>query len=506
MRKSNLRFLCLAAAATLIMGGCSGSTDSGETVAVQSVSMLAGLNAGLQNRYAGKVVPLATQEVKKDDQKTVKEVFVKEGDEVTVGQVLFSYDMEEASLNIEQGKLELEKMRNSIETTKSQITALEKERKQAASSDKLSYTIEIQTLEADIRQTEYNISTKEVEIDRLEKSMEKSEVTAEMNGVVQSISENGYDNYGNAKPYMTIMETGTYRIEGNISELNARSLPVGSSVVIRSRVDENETWSGTLDSVDLEHAVSNQNDGYYYVSSSSSEMTNTTKYPFYVTLDDSSGLMMGQHVYIELGTEDENVREGIWLSSYYIVQDGNDAYVWAATDQDKLEKRTVSLGEHDEDTDEYQITDGLTASDYIAIPEEGLSAGQPVTRYDEGYFGGSDTVDTMGGEYNGGAGGEYVEGADGEYIGGMDGESPDANGEIYNEGGISDGEAGDSASYDGSGLALPEGADGMDGAADGAGSADGEITEIGEGVSSGAASDSAHVVEESQAAETEAGE
>ena len=78
--------------------------------------------------------------------------------------------------------------------------------------------------------------------------------------------------------------------------------------------------------------------------------------------------------------------------------------------------------------------------------------------------------------------------------------------EIYNEGGISDGEAGDSASYEGSGLALPEGADGMDGAADGAGSADGEITEIGEGVSGGAASESAHVVEESQAAETEAGE
>ena len=72
MRKSNLRFLCLAAAATLIMGGCSGSTDSGETVAVQSVSMLAGLSAGIQNRYAGKVVPLATQEIKKDDQKDGK--------------------------------------------------------------------------------------------------------------------------------------------------------------------------------------------------------------------------------------------------------------------------------------------------------------------------------------------------------------------------------------------------------------------------------------------------
>lgn len=71
----------------------------------------------------------------------------------------------------------------------------------------------------------------------------------------------------------------------------------------------------------------------------------------------------------------------------------------------------------------------------------------------------------------------------GEHIGGLDGEIPDANGEICNEGGISDGEAGDSASYDGSGLALPEGADGMDGAADGAGAQTVRSQRLGEGVS-----------------------
>ena len=55
MRKSNLRFLCLAAAATLIMGGCSGSTDSGETVAVQSVSMLAGCGVTVALRICAAV-------------------------------------------------------------------------------------------------------------------------------------------------------------------------------------------------------------------------------------------------------------------------------------------------------------------------------------------------------------------------------------------------------------------------------------------------------------------
>lgn len=389
MKRMKLKVLCFAAAASLMMGGCSGTgSDSGETVAVQSVAMLAGLNTGLQNRYAGKVVSQETQEIKKDEQRTIKEVFVEEGDDVTAGQVLFTYDTDETTLNIEQGKLELEKMSNSIETTKSQIKALEKEKDNAPSSDKLSYTIEIQTLEADIRQTEYNISTKEVEIERLEKSLDNSEVKAEISGVVSSISENGYDNYGNATAYMTIMQVGNYRIEGNINEMNVWNLPIGSSVIVRSRVDENQTWSGMLDSVDTEHEVTDDNNGYYYYDGSDS-MSKSAKYPFYVTLDSSEGLMMGQHVYIELG-DDTTQREGIWLSSYFIEQNGEKAFVWAANEKDKLEKRSVTLGQHDDETDEYQITDGLTAEDYIAIPEEGLKEGAAVTRYDDAYIGVSD--------------------------------------------------------------------------------------------------------------------
>lgn len=458
MKKSQLKVLCLAAAASLIMGGCSGSgSDSGETVAVQSVAMLAGLNTGLQNRYAGKVVSQETQEIKKDEQRTIKEVFVEEGDDVAVGQVLFTYDTDETTLNIEQGKLELEKMSNSIETTKSQIKALEKEKNNAPSSDKLSYTIEIQTLEADIRQTEYNISTKEVEIERLEKSLENSEVKAEINGVVSSISENGYDNYGNPTAYMTIMQVGDYRVEGNINEMNAWNLPVGSSVIVRSRVDENQTWSGILDSVDMEHEVQNQNNGYYYYDSGS-EMTSSTKYPFYVTLDSSEGLMMGQHVYIELGDAGSE-REGIWLSSYFIEQDGGNAYVWAATDKDKLEKRQVTLGQHDDMTDEYQITEGLAAEDYIAIPEEGLKEGAPVTRYDEAYYGGGseEVYGEMGME------GEYIDeaGMEGEFIDeagmeGMEGEYMDEVGVEGMEDGAVDEAGGEAAGPQARMEAMPE--------------------------------------------------
>ena len=81
--------------------------------------------------------------------------------------------------------------------------------------------------------------------------------------------------------------------------------------------------------------------------------------------------MLGQHVYVEKDEGQTENREGLWLTSYYIIQeDGQDPYVWAAGRHDKIEKRKVTLGEYDEKLDQYQITDGLTEDDYIAYPED----------------------------------------------------------------------------------------------------------------------------------------
>ena len=147
----------------------------------------------------------------------------------------------------------------------------------------------------------------------------------------------------------------------------------------------------------MEAPESGQNNGYAVASSNGDAMTQSTKYPFYVTFVDGTGLMLGQHLYIELDVGQYTERDGIWISSYYIVQDGDDAYVWAANDRDQLEKRSVTLGMKDEATEEYQITEGLTAQDYIAIPEEGLTEGRSVTRFDDASFGGGADMPADGG-------------------------------------------------------------------------------------------------------------
>ena len=62
-------------AAGLGITGCSNQNQAaeGETVAVQSVAMLAGLDSsGLQNRYAGVVVAQATYEINKEEDRTIE--------------------------------------------------------------------------------------------------------------------------------------------------------------------------------------------------------------------------------------------------------------------------------------------------------------------------------------------------------------------------------------------------------------------------------------------------
>ena len=90
--------------------------------------------------------------------------------------------------------------------------------------------------------------------------------------------------------------------------------------------------------------------------------------------------MLGQHVYIEPDEGQEDQKEGLWLSEYYIVDaDTNSPYVWAADENGKLEKRSVILGQYDENLGEYEIADGLKKSDRIAYPSETLTEGMTVT-------------------------------------------------------------------------------------------------------------------------------
>ena len=378
MNTKKLISLLLTLCLLVCLTACGGSKNA---VYVQSVKTLAGYGGiAPGDRFAGIVVSEHVAEIQQDGDKTISELLVREGDDVTEGQELFSYDTEQLQLNLDKQKLELEQLKVAIDSYTEQIADLEKTRDRVGEASKLQYTIQIQSLQVDLKESELKLKAKETEVAQSENILENATVFSPVSGRVQSISENGTDNYGNPLPYITIQKSGSYRIKGILGELQRGGIMEGDRIRIVSRTDESVYWLGTVSLVDYESPYQgSQNDMYYY--GNTDEMTSSSRYPFYVELDSTDGLLLGQHVYLEKDTGEE-IPTGVSISSAFIcyAEDGSN-YVWAEK-SGKLEMRTVVLGEYNMMLDTYEVLEGLTEDDFIAFPDYELCQPGAATTHD----------------------------------------------------------------------------------------------------------------------------
>ena len=387
---------------------CLSACASGPRIPVVSVSEILGIGPiGMYNRYAGVIEAGETVSVNKDASLEVAEVAVQAGDAVTKGQVLFSYETAALGIDVERMQLEIEQMNNTVSTKKTQITTLEKEQKTADSANKLQYTLQIQQLQLDIKETEYKVTAKQKEIDRSKTRMADANVLSPVAGHVKEVNANGETNpqTGEPLPFIVITQEGDFRVRGTVNEQNAGEFTVDMPVIIRSRTDESLMWRGTVSAVDWENPIQSSSSMMY---GPTDEMTSSSKYPFYVRLQSDLGLMLGQHVYIEPDNGQMNAGEegtGFYLPSYFICDlDTDQPYVWAADSRDKLEKRVVTLGNYNIEADSYEIMEGLTLEDCIAYPDASCKVGAPV-RYPGEEVPEEEGESGEGEEYNGEEGG-----------------------------------------------------------------------------------------------------
>ena len=381
-----------------------GSAGGSDIVYVTKISKLSEMDSGVENRYAGVVEPQETVQVKIESGRKVKEVQVKTGQEVKKGQLLFQYDLGSIQQSLQEAQLALDRLKNEQLSISDQITTLEAEKKKATADNQLSYTIEIETQKMNLKKNEYDQKSKQAEIEKLSQATQNTEVRSEIDGVVQKIdtskmggdSSDGVDDTltegtadssdsgsgdSSSNAFITILSTGAYRVKGTVNEVNRDSIIEGTPVIIRSRVDASKTWKGTMGSVDMDNSATNSSSdaAMFGMSSTGDDQTSSSTYPFYVNLDSSDGLMLGQHVYIEPDEGQDDNKAGIWLNDYFIVDADTDSpYVWVAGSGNKLEKRDVVLGQYDENLAEYEIADGLTEKDRIAFPTEELKEGMSV--------------------------------------------------------------------------------------------------------------------------------
>lgn len=376
----------------LVLGLCGCGSD-GNPVSVQRADQLA--VAGLAGeRYAGVVVSENVVEITRDSSKRVEELYVKVGDEVKAGDKLFSYDSDELELAKEKAELEVEKMTNELADYKEQQEKLEKKlAKTWNDSDKVRLTLEINTLKATIMENEYNLKAKEKEIATLDEMLQNIDIVSPVDGTVRKVDEEGQSG-----SYITVQQSGAYRVQGMLNEMSmGGGLMPGSRVKVFSRVSD-DTWMGTVTGINTADASQNNGDMWNNYGMMDT-MTLSSSYVFDVEMDSVEGLLLGQHVYIEIFVE-QMPMEGLWIPEGFLTDMVMNeetfemtAKVFAENARGKLEQRSVTLGMYDGMTGCYEVVQGITAEDYLADPANpGCVVGASVSRREAADFSGDAVV------------------------------------------------------------------------------------------------------------------
>ncbi len=375
-----------------LVGSSSSADGSGdmEIYASKLDSMLGASASYNPDTFMGVVEGQQSTAINKSSERELDQTFVSVGDTVSVGTPLFSYkkdsydqEIKQYGFDIEGYNLQLEDYNRQIEKLNTDLAKI----KGQTDDDKTKredINNQIATLNYNIKMTQNSINQTNAKIEECNKKSAASTVTSTVAGVVTKIADdtNPYTSDGS---YITILASGEMRVKGTINEQNVWSINVDTPVTLRSRVDKSQTWTGTITSIDTESKVTDNSD---YYSSSSSDDTTSTKYPFYVTLDSSDGLMMGQHLYIEIGSSGEtssfDLSDGVYIYDYYLAydEDGNP-YVWTANAKNKLTKTPVTLGDYDETNMVYKVESGLSREDYVVYPMEDYTEGMTCVKDQE---------------------------------------------------------------------------------------------------------------------------
>lgn len=435
MRKS-LRILAAVLTGTCIFASGCGSKKT-DTVNVQSVSMLNGVTPEMNlEKFSGIVTSGNVTAVKRQDGRQIANVAVKKGDQVTAGQLLFTYDADSTRNDLERENLELQQLQNTISAKTAEKNQLLADKKKAKADEQLDYTLKIQDADTDLREAQYNLSLKQKEISKTQSLLSDLSVSAPISGTVThvgSTSSSGSDDQSTAddgadeaetmdeevgadsmassdvggtddsasssgsgsSTFIKIEETGVLRVKGNVNEANIGDISKGMPMVVCSRTDDKKMWRGTVTSISTSPASdSSQNDD-----GDTDTMTQSSKYPFYVKLSDHDGLMIGQHVYLEQDVgQGKEGDQSIRLPADFIVDAKTSTpIVWMEDENGLLTTRGIKLGDYQKSDNSYAVESGLTMDDYIAYPDSSLKKGmkckeQEGSESEEGAMSGMDST------------------------------------------------------------------------------------------------------------------
>lgn len=293
----------------------------------------------------------------------VKDIAVKEGQEVEKGTKLFSYDNEEINLQMKQADLDQKMADMRYDQGKKKIDSLKKEIKKVkdgGAGKEVTDPMEEQVSELEMAQKTTDLEKEKGKLQKEELNKKQKELTIYSNftGVVQKLDKDAAQSSsqalgGQGKAFLQVASKDPFQVEGTLTELQKSQIQKDQTFTVTAKANNKKKWTGKITEVS-EFPTSAE------MAQAAGEGTqNMSQYTYKASLDSQDGLSPGYHVSLQVNLENKTM---IAVPTKSIVEKGEDAFVYIE-EKGKLQKQNVKKGSTDGDWTE--IVEGVTVGQKV---------------------------------------------------------------------------------------------------------------------------------------------
>ncbi|KWU67296.1 efflux transporter periplasmic adaptor subunit [Bacillus mycoides] len=279
----------------------------------------------------------------------VKDIAVKEGQEVEKGTKLFSYDNEEINLQMKQADLDQKMADMRYDQGKKKIDSLKKEIKKVkdgGAGKEVTDPMEEQVSELEMAQKTTDLEKEKGKLQKEELNKKQKELTIYSNftGVVQKLDKDAAQSSsqalgGQGKAFLQVASKDPFQVQGTLTELQKSQIQKDQTFTVTAKANNKKKWTGKITEVS-EFPTSAE------MAQAAGEGTqNMSQYTYKASLDSQDGLSPGYHVSLQVNLENKTM---IAVPSKSIVEKGEDAFVYIE-EKGKLRKQNVKKGATDGD-------------------------------------------------------------------------------------------------------------------------------------------------------------
>jgi HlyD family secretion protein len=334
---------------------------------------------------SGTIEPNIQVEVKSRASGEVIQIFVQEGEEVQVGQVLLLLDPRDAEQEVREAEMNLTRARSNLTQARAQLTvsraqaeearansatrnrgaelgliSTEDQRSAATSADVAQANVTLR--QAQLRSSQLDVESAQLRVEEAQRRLEETTILAPVSGTVLSVGvevgsivASGITNVSGGTTLMTIADLSELRVIGAIDEAQIGQVNVGQDVAIRVSAFPEQVFEGRVERV----------------SPLGRESSNVVTFDveIVVTDENASSLRSGMSADLEIVTESH---EGVPLIPITAIQgQGRRQFVTLSNG----ERRAVKTGATD--GIRLVVLQGLEAGDLISTKAPTSSTKRP---------------------------------------------------------------------------------------------------------------------------------